>query len=152
MFFSCSRVRHKKHISQTRPKLNNPCVYLPSLLELSLPQFSLSLTNDMRDLLANMNPEIEAKLLGSEAEFSQLSSASPFRVDQVRRRAVRGFNRLHAVVFSVNCLCVTTAGGRQGCVWDVWGGRSFGKDPNRRRSSGTFHQPSVLLCRHGGTI
>lgn len=70
---------------QTSPKSNNPCVHLPSLLELSLPQFSLSLTNDMRDLLTNMNPEIEAKLLGSEAEFSQLSSVSPFRVDQVRR-------------------------------------------------------------------
>lgn len=43
----------------------------------------------MRDLLTNMNPEIEAKLLGTEAEFSQLSSANPFRVDQVRSRVVR---------------------------------------------------------------
>lgn len=58
------------------------------LLELSVPQFSLSLTNDMRDLLTNMNPEIEAKLLGSEAEFSRLSTASPFRVDQVVSKVV----------------------------------------------------------------
>lgn len=73
------------HMWQNSPKSNDPCVHLPSLLELSLPQFSLSTTNDMQDLLTNMNPEIEAKLLGSEAEFSQLSSVSPFRVDQVRR-------------------------------------------------------------------
>lgn len=73
-----------KYIFPTDPESNNPCVHLPSLLELSLPQFSLSLTNDMRDLLTNMNPELEAKLLGSEAEFSRLSSANPFTVDQVR--------------------------------------------------------------------
>lgn len=31
-----------------------------------------------------MNPEIEEKLLGSQAEFSQLSNIQPFTVDQVK--------------------------------------------------------------------
>lgn len=43
----------------------------------------MSSVHDMRDLLANMNPEIEAKLLGSQAGFSQLGSPQPFSTDQV---------------------------------------------------------------------
>ncbi|XP_070772461.1 angiotensinogen [Enoplosus armatus] len=52
------------------------------LLELSLPKFSMSSVTDLRDLLTNMNPEIEAKLLGSQAEFSQLSNTKPFSIDK----------------------------------------------------------------------
>ncbi|KAM8739271.1 angiotensinogen isoform 1-T2 [Acanthopagrus schlegelii] len=52
------------------------------LLELSLPKFSMSSTTDMRDLLTNISPELEAKLLGSEAEFSQLSNTQPFAIDK----------------------------------------------------------------------
>ncbi|XP_075932010.1 angiotensinogen [Anarhichas minor] len=52
------------------------------LLELSLPKFSMSSTTYMRDLLTNMNPELEAKLLGSQAEFSQLSNTNPFTIDK----------------------------------------------------------------------
>lgn len=54
-----------------------------SLLELSLPKFSMSSTTDMQNLLMNMDPEIEAKLLGSQAEFSQLSNIKPFTIDKV---------------------------------------------------------------------
>nr|BAZ91802.1 angiotensinogen [Periophthalmus modestus] len=50
------------------------------LLELSLPKFSMSAVNNLHDLLANMDPEIEAKLLGAQAEFSQLSNTKPFTV------------------------------------------------------------------------
>ncbi|XP_030296777.1 angiotensinogen [Sparus aurata] len=52
------------------------------LLELSLPKFSMSSATDMRDLLTNISPELEAKLLGSEAEFSQLSNTQPFAIDK----------------------------------------------------------------------
>lgn len=52
------------------------------LLELSLPKFSMSSVTDLRDLLTTMNPEIEAKLLGSKAEFSQLSNTKPFTIDK----------------------------------------------------------------------
>ncbi|XP_039857202.1 angiotensinogen [Simochromis diagramma] len=52
------------------------------LLELSLPKFSMSSVTDLRDLLTTMNPEIEAKLLGSEAEFGQLSNTKPFTIDK----------------------------------------------------------------------
>ncbi len=55
-----------------------------SLLELSLPKFSMSAVTDLRHLLANMDPEIEAQLLGSQAEFSQLSDMKPFTVDKVK--------------------------------------------------------------------
>lgn len=48
----------------------------------------MSSMHDMRDLLANMNPEIEAKLLGSQAEFSQLGNTKPFNVDQVSVRNI----------------------------------------------------------------
>ena len=58
------------------------------LLELSLPKFSVSSVTDMRDLLTNMDPEIEAKLLGSEAEFSQLSNTKPFTIDKVVNKVV----------------------------------------------------------------
>lgn len=57
------------------------------MLELTLPKFSMSSVHDMRDLLANMNPEIEAKLLGSQAEFSQLGLPQPFSTDQVSFRS-----------------------------------------------------------------
>ncbi|XP_044069758.1 angiotensinogen [Siniperca chuatsi] len=53
------------------------------LLELSLPKFSMSSVSDLHDLLTNMDPEIETKLLGSQAEFSQLSSTKPFTLDKV---------------------------------------------------------------------
>ncbi|KAM3606873.1 uncharacterized protein V6R79_024920 [Siganus canaliculatus] len=52
------------------------------LLELSLPKFSMSSVMDLRDLLANMNPEVEAQLLGSQAEFSQLSNNNPFTINK----------------------------------------------------------------------
>lgn len=55
----------------------------PRLLELSLPKFSMSAVTDLRDLLTNMDPEIEAKLLGSQAEFSKLSNTKPFTIDKV---------------------------------------------------------------------
>ncbi|XP_068424367.1 angiotensinogen [Clinocottus analis] len=53
------------------------------LLELSLPKFSMSSATYMRDLLTNLNPEVEEKLLGSQAEFSQLSNSKPFTIDKV---------------------------------------------------------------------
>ncbi|KAK5854183.1 hypothetical protein PBY51_015275 [Eleginops maclovinus] len=53
------------------------------LLELSLPKFSLSSENDLREFLSNMSPEVEDKLLGSQAEFSGLSNTQPFTIDQV---------------------------------------------------------------------
>ncbi|KAK9541410.1 hypothetical protein VZT92_001454 [Zoarces viviparus] len=52
------------------------------MLELSLPKFSMSSTTYMRDLLTNMDPELEAKLLGSLAEFSQLGNTNPFTIDK----------------------------------------------------------------------
>uniref|UniRef100_UPI0037E9947C angiotensinogen n=1 Tax=Semicossyphus pulcher TaxID=241346 RepID=UPI0037E9947C len=58
------------------------------LLELTLPKFSMSSVMDLRDLLTNMNPEIEAKLLGSQAEFSQLSNTKPFNVDKAFHRVM----------------------------------------------------------------
>lgn len=72
-------------VSSLNSKSYTPCVFLPSLLELSLPRFSLSSVTDMRDLLTNMDPRVEAKLLGSEAEYSQLSKTNPFTIDKVRR-------------------------------------------------------------------
>lgn len=56
---------------------------LHSLLELSLPKFSMSSVIDLRDLLTYLNPEIEAQLLGSQAEFNQLSNSKPFTIDKV---------------------------------------------------------------------
>lgn len=58
------------------------------LLELSLPKFSLSAVNNLHDLLTNMDPEVEAKLLGAEAEFSQLSSTKPFTVDKALNKVM----------------------------------------------------------------
>ncbi|GAA6229650.1 angiotensinogen [Lates japonicus] len=52
------------------------------LLELSLPKFSMSSVTDLHDLLTNMDPEIEAQLLGSQADFSQLSNIKPFTIDK----------------------------------------------------------------------
>ncbi|XP_059214915.1 angiotensinogen [Centropristis striata] len=52
------------------------------LLELSLPKFSMSSVTDVRDLLTNMSPELEAQMLGSEAEFSQLSNTKPFTINK----------------------------------------------------------------------
>ncbi|CAK6953083.1 angiotensinogen [Scomber scombrus] len=52
------------------------------LLELSLPNFSMSSDTNLRTLLANMAPEVEAKLLGSQAEFSQLSNSKHFTIDK----------------------------------------------------------------------
>ncbi|XP_026211414.1 angiotensinogen [Anabas testudineus] len=52
------------------------------LLELSLPKFSMSSVIDLRDLLTYLNPEIEAQLLGSQAEFNQLSNSKPFTIDK----------------------------------------------------------------------
>lgn len=74
-----------KGVSSLNSKSYTPCVCLPSLLELSLPKFSLSTVTDVRDLLTNMDPRVEAKLLGSEAEYSQLSKTNPFTIDKVRR-------------------------------------------------------------------
>ncbi|KAM8859244.1 angiotensinogen [Spinachia spinachia] len=52
------------------------------LLELSLPKFSMSSETYLHDLLTNMDPEIEAELLGCRAEFSRLSNTKPFTIDQ----------------------------------------------------------------------
>ncbi|XP_074532396.1 angiotensinogen [Halichoeres trimaculatus] len=52
------------------------------LLELTLPKFSVSSVTDMHNLLANVDAEVEAKLLGSQAEFSQLSNANPFTINK----------------------------------------------------------------------
>lgn len=43
----------------------------------------MSAVTDLCDLLTNMDPEIEAKLLGSQAEFSKLSNIKPFTIDKV---------------------------------------------------------------------
>lgn len=53
------------------------------LLELSLPKFSMSSETSLHNLLTDLNPEVEAKLLGSQAEFSQLSNTKPFTIDKV---------------------------------------------------------------------
>ncbi|XP_026165274.1 angiotensinogen [Mastacembelus armatus] len=58
------------------------------LLELSLPKFSMSSVTDLRDLLTSMSPEIEDKLLGSEAEFSQLSNHKRFTIDKALNKVV----------------------------------------------------------------
>ncbi|KAF7656756.1 hypothetical protein LDENG_00036600 [Lucifuga dentata] len=58
------------------------------LLELSLPKFSMSSVTDLRDLLTNMDPEIEAKLLGSQAEFNQLSTTKPFTIDKAYNKVL----------------------------------------------------------------
>lgn len=55
----------------------------------------MSSVHDMRDLLANMNPEIEARLLGSQAEFSQLGDPQPIRTDQVSFRSAARFPHAH---------------------------------------------------------
>ncbi|XP_042358749.1 angiotensinogen [Plectropomus leopardus] len=52
------------------------------LLELSLPKFSMSSVTDLRDLLTKMDPEIEAKLMGSQADFNQLSNIKPFTINK----------------------------------------------------------------------
>ncbi|KAM4729639.1 angiotensinogen [Anableps anableps] len=52
------------------------------LLELSLPKFSLSSVIDIHDLLNNMNLSLGSNLLGSQAEFSQLSNINPFSIDK----------------------------------------------------------------------
>lgn len=133
-------------------KSYTPCVCLPSLLELSLPQFSLSSVTDVRDLLTNMDPTLEAKLLGSEAEYNQLSKTNPFTIDKVRRWVLIYLISQTACVFTINHLCVPSSGGQQGYAWDVRGGRSSGKGPGSRHSSETLSQPSVLICCHGGTF
>ncbi|XP_061600880.1 angiotensinogen isoform X2 [Cololabis saira] len=53
------------------------------LLELSLPKFSMSSETDLHELLAMMDPEVEEKLLGSQADFSPLSHIKPFPIDKV---------------------------------------------------------------------
>lgn len=57
--------------------------HLHSLLELSLPKFSASSVTDVRDLLTYVDPQVEAALLGSQAEFSQLSNIKLFTIDKV---------------------------------------------------------------------
>ncbi|XP_037542179.1 angiotensinogen [Nematolebias whitei] len=52
------------------------------LLELSLPKFSVSSVNNLADLLTNMSPVLETDLLGSQAEFIQLSNIKPFTIDK----------------------------------------------------------------------
>lgn len=58
------------------------------LLELSLPRFSMSTVNNLHDLLTNMDPEVETRLLGAEAEFSQLSNTKPFTVDKALNKVL----------------------------------------------------------------
>ncbi|KAM9809053.1 angiotensinogen [Syngnathus typhle] len=50
------------------------------LLELSLPKFSLSSANDLHELLHNI--KVEAELLGSQAQFSQLANTKQFTIDK----------------------------------------------------------------------
>ncbi|XP_068597528.1 angiotensinogen [Brachionichthys hirsutus] len=52
------------------------------LLELSIPKFSMSSVTDLQDLLMAVSPEIEVKLLGSEAKFTQLSNINPFTINK----------------------------------------------------------------------
>ncbi|KAK2824436.1 hypothetical protein Q5P01_021611 [Channa striata] len=52
------------------------------LLELSVPKFSMSSVTDLRKLLAYMGPQVEDELLGSQAEFSQLSNNRLFTIDK----------------------------------------------------------------------
>ncbi|XP_061546884.1 angiotensinogen [Phycodurus eques] len=52
------------------------------LLELALPKFSMSSVNDLRELLSNVDAELEAKLLGSQAEFSRLGNTDQFTIDK----------------------------------------------------------------------
>uniref|UniRef100_A0A8C6WT78 Angiotensinogen n=1 Tax=Neogobius melanostomus TaxID=47308 RepID=A0A8C6WT78_9GOBI len=58
------------------------------LLELSLPKFSMSSVNSLHEMLINMGPEVEARLLGAEAEFNQLSNTKPFTVDRALNKVV----------------------------------------------------------------
>ncbi|XP_075997843.1 angiotensinogen [Genypterus blacodes] len=58
------------------------------VLTLSVPKFSMSSTSDLRDLLTNLDPEIEAKLLGSLAEFNRLSSTEPFTIDKAYNKVL----------------------------------------------------------------
>lgn len=56
---------------------------------LSVPKLSVSSTTDLRYLLTSMDPEVEAKLLGSLAEFNQLSTTEPFTIDEVNENETR---------------------------------------------------------------
>lgn len=68
------------------------------LLELSLPKFSLSRANDLRELLRNMDAEVEDKLLGSQAQFSQLANTDRFTINKVCRgtEAASGVTQLES--------------------------------------------------------
>ena len=44
----------------------------------------MSSVTDLSDLLASMGSDVEAKLLGSQAEFSQLSNIKPFTINKVK--------------------------------------------------------------------
>lgn len=45
----------------------------------------MSSVNNLADLLTNVNPVLEAGLLGSQAEFSQLGNIKPFTIDKVNQ-------------------------------------------------------------------
>ncbi|XP_067373682.1 angiotensinogen isoform X1 [Channa argus] len=52
------------------------------LLELSVPKFSMSSVTDLRELLTYMGTQVEDEMLGSKAEFSQLSNNKLFTIDK----------------------------------------------------------------------
>ncbi|XP_068183404.1 angiotensinogen [Antennarius striatus] len=53
------------------------------LLELSVPKFSMSSVTDLREALMAVNPEIEEKLLGLDADFTRMSNINPFTINKV---------------------------------------------------------------------
>lgn len=75
----------------------------------------------LRDLLTNMDPEIETKLLGSRAEFSRLSNTKPFTIDKVNQMSGDVVRRkkkpcLCAFVCIINGYLCVLLGHQQGFV------------------------------------
>ncbi|KAM9365451.1 angiotensinogen [Pholidichthys leucotaenia] len=58
------------------------------LLELSFPKFSMSSDISLHDLLSYMAPEVEAELLGSQADFSPLSSTKDFTIHKAINKVI----------------------------------------------------------------
>jgi len=60
----------------------------------------MSSETSLHNLLTDLNPEVEAKLLGSQAEFSQLSNTKPFTIDKVNYMSGQ------RVMKNTDCVCV----------------------------------------------
>lgn len=75
----------------------------------------MSSVHNMRDLLANVNPETEAKLLGSQADFSQLGHPQPFSTDQVSFRSADHAD-LHACTANVPVALPLPPGDQQSSI------------------------------------